>query len=88
MTTRTAQDKAARAKRDQHASATGDAAAAALKAALARVDLVLPSLHSGMPADGTDGTGYVTLGGCSASLASLLAEVINLAADALQAPER
>ncbi|MCZ4101089.1 hypothetical protein [Streptomyces sp. H39-C1] len=85
MTTRTAQDKAARAKRDQHASATGDAAAAALKAALARLDLALPSLHSGMP---VDGTGYVTLGGCSASLASRLAEVINLAADALQAPGR
>ncbi|MGD6757265.1 hypothetical protein [Streptomyces sp. BH105] len=58
----------------------GEAAAAGLREALARVGVVLPSLLGGFP---VQGNGRVELGGCNAGVATTLAEVLNAAADAL-----
>lgn len=81
----TAKERRERAARQRTAQEAGDKAAADLKAALARVDLALPSLRSSEPV--TD-NGFVELGGCNARLATQIAEVINAGADALQAADR
>ncbi|MYX07736.1 hypothetical protein GTW98_13130 [Streptomyces sp. SID8375] len=81
-TTKTEQ---ATAVHDLAALRVGDAAAADLKAALARVDLVLPSLRGSWP---VNGGGFVELGGCSAKLAAQLADIINAGADVRQATEQ
>ncbi|GGU48256.1 hypothetical protein GCM10010211_10580 [Streptomyces albospinus] len=75
--------KAAQQTRQAHVA--GATAAATLAAALARLDIVLPSLHGSWP---VGNRGFVELGGCSASLASRLAQRINAAADALQAAQQ
>lgn len=58
----------------------GDVATAALKEALARVGMTLPSLTSGYP---VGGRAFVELGGCSAGTAVQLAEIITAAADSV-----
>ncbi|MFJ7201052.1 MULTISPECIES: hypothetical protein [unclassified Streptomyces] len=68
----------ARAARDTNALRAGEAAAAGLKEALARVGVVVPSLRAGFP---VQGNGRVELGGCNAGTATRLAEVLNTAAD-------
>ncbi|WJY43263.1 hypothetical protein QT196_39070 (plasmid) [Streptomyces sp. P9-2B-2] len=67
-------------QRDAHRA--GATAASTLAAALARLDVVLPSLRGSHP---VNGRGFVDLGGCNAELASRLAQRINEAADALDA---
>lgn len=64
------------------AELAGEAAASDLAAALARLGIVLPSLRSSSP---VNGRGFVELGGCSAALASKLAERINDATIAQEA---
>lgn len=81
----TAKERRERAARHRTAQEAGDKAVEDFKAALARVGLVLPSLRSEEP---VDGSGFVTLGGCNVQLATRLAEVINAGADALQAADR
>ncbi|MGI5530369.1 hypothetical protein ACQEVX_24180 [Streptomyces syringium] len=56
-----------------------DAAAADLRAALARHGLVIPSLRSCEP---VDHRGFVELGGCRAEVAARLAQVLDAAAEA------
>jgi hypothetical protein len=75
----TTADQDLRIARNQKAQKAADAAAADLKAALARVGLALPSLRSAAP---VAHYGFVELGGCNATLAAELASVINAAADA------
>ncbi|WP_405747299.1 hypothetical protein OG422_29485 [Streptomyces sp. NBC_01525] len=70
------------AQRD--AELAGAAAASALAAALARLGIVLPSLRSSSP---VNGHGFVELGGCSAALASQLAQRIDDAASAQEASQ-
>ncbi|MBW5481085.1 hypothetical protein [Streptomyces bambusae] len=71
-----------RYKRHQDAAyQVGEEAVTRLKAALALAGLTLPSLHN----DGPVGCrGFVRLGGCSAALASRLAEVIAAGAQAMR----
>ncbi|MFF2572668.1 hypothetical protein [Streptomyces sp. NPDC058084] len=76
----TAKERAERNARDTNALRAGDVAAAGLKEALARVGIVIPSLHGGFP---VNGSGRVELGGCNAGTATRLAEVLNAAADGL-----
>lgn len=78
--TMTAQERREWDARDTDAMRAGDAAAAGLKEALARVGIVIPSLKAGFP---VNGNGRVELGGCHAGTATKLAEVLNAAADAL-----
>ncbi|MFF9070550.1 hypothetical protein ACF09E_34910 [Streptomyces sp. NPDC014891] len=78
--TMTAKERAERTARETGALRAGEAAAAGLKEALARVGIVIPSLNGGFP---VNGTGRVELGGCNAGVATRLAEVLNAAADAL-----
>ena len=76
----TAKDQAKLTQWELDALRAGDAAAAGLREALARVGVVIPSLAGGFP---VQGTGRVELGGCNAGVATKLAEVLNAAADAL-----
>jgi hypothetical protein len=62
------------------ATRAGQAAVAGLREALARVGVTLPSLRASEP---VAGNAHVALGGCSAGTATKLAEIVNLAADAL-----
>ncbi|MFF4426805.1 hypothetical protein ACFY04_39720 [Streptomyces sp. NPDC001549] len=76
----TFKDRAERSARQADAMRAGEAAAAGLKEALARVGIIVPSPGAGYP---VNGTGRGELGGCNAGLATRLAEVLNTAADAL-----
>ncbi len=58
----------------------GEAATRGLRDALARVGICLPSLRGGV---GRAGQGEVELGACPAGLATRLAEVLDIAADAV-----
>ncbi|MEV6332235.1 hypothetical protein [Streptomyces sp. NPDC051909] len=75
----TAKDRE-RTERELNELRAGEAAAAALQEALARVGIVVPSLRPSLP---VNGTAFVELGGCSAGTAVRLAEVLTAAADAL-----
>lgn len=81
----TAEQRRAPDQQQWDAQQAGDAAADALKAALARVGLALPSLRGSQP---VNHHGFVELGGCGAELANRNAEVVNAAADALQVSDR
>ncbi|MEV6549949.1 hypothetical protein AB0M57_14765 [Streptomyces sp. NPDC051597] len=61
------------------ATAAGMAAAAALREALARVGITLPSVRGSTP---LAGTAFVELGGTAAGTATRLAEIVHAAADA------
>ncbi|WP_327359842.1 hypothetical protein [Streptomyces sp. NBC_01304] len=78
MTTKAEQ----RARHQEYLAAVraGQAAAAGLIEALARVGVTIPSLRASEP---VAGNAFVELGGCNAGTATMLAEVINAAADAV-----
>ncbi|MER5779761.1 hypothetical protein ABT144_36790 [Streptomyces sp. NPDC002039] len=72
-------------RRQDAAYQDGEDAVTNLQAALALADMFLPSLSNDGP---VAGHGFVRLGGCNATFANRLAEVIAAGADALRHQRR